>query len=122
MLHYCSRLDVLSPGTRLDGSARSLEHFAGLAVAVPLSTVADDQNLVESSLAQVVARPMIKRPRVSDATLRTPLRPLFPEGLSATRAPKQLRSEALVAFDEQRFRRLYNSDDRRVGKAGVRTL
>src|SRR3546814_6547531 len=48
VLHYDSRLDVLSPGTRLDGSARSLEHFAGLAVAVPLSTVADDQNLVES--------------------------------------------------------------------------
>src|SRR3546814_11667976 len=93
MLHYCSRLDVLSPGTRLDGSARSLEHFAGLAVAVPLSTVADDQNLVESSLAQVVARPMIKRPRVSDATLRKQLRPLVREGLSATPALKQLRPE-----------------------------
>lgn len=107
LLHYDARLDVLSPGTRLDGAARSIEHFAQLAAAIPLSTVAADQALIESALAQIVARPVIKRPRVSDASLRKYIRPFVREGLSATSALKQLRSQALIACEERRFRRLY---------------
>ncbi|WP_394541516.1 DUF6884 domain-containing protein [Lysobacter enzymogenes] len=107
LLHYDARLDVLSPGTRLDGAARSVEHFAQLAAAMPLSTVAADQVLIESSLSQVVAHPAIKRPRVTDASLLSYIRPLVREGISATSALKQLRSQALVACEERRFRRLY---------------
>src|SRR3546814_19003578 len=36
-LHYDSRLDVLSPGTRLDGQARRLGQFVGLPAALPRS-------------------------------------------------------------------------------------
>lgn len=107
MLRYDARLDVLSPGTRLDGAARSLVHFAQFAAAVPMTTVAADQALVESALARVVAHPFIRRPRVTDAALRKYIRPLVREGLSATSALKQLRSQALVACEERRFRRLY---------------
>ena len=107
LLFYDARLDVLAPGTRLDGAARSLVHFALLAATVPVSTVAADQALIESALAQVVARPVIKRPRVTDAALRKYIRPFVREGLSATSALKQLRSQVLVACEERRFRRLY---------------
>ena len=107
VVRYDTRLDVLSPGTRLDASSRALAHFATLVSHRSISSVDSDHSLVDVALASFVRREVIKRPRLSDAELHKHVLRLARRGLSATSALKQLRSKACVACEEQRFRRAY---------------
>ncbi len=106
-IQYDVRLNVLNPGMRMDAAARALAHFARLIASIPVGSVEDDQQAVESALANI-SRPVAeKRPRVSDETLSEHIVCLARRGLSATNALRYLRCEAHMACEERRFRRLY---------------
>lgn len=106
-IQYDVRLNVLNPGTRMDAAARALAHFARLIASMPVGSVEDDQQAVESALADIPRPVAEKRPRVSDETLSEHIVYLARRGLSATNALRYLRCEAHMACEERRFRRLY---------------
>ena len=107
LITYDDRLNQVIPGTRLDGASRALAHFAGLVAACPMTSAEADQGLVESALSTVELVVPASRKRVSDATIAKQIARFVRQGLSATNALKRLRSEAQVACEERRFRRLY---------------
>lgn len=107
LITYDDRLNKIIPGTRLDGASRALAHFAGLVATRPITDVEADQGLVDTSLSTVKLAVPVSRQRVSDAALAKHVARFIRHGLSATNALKRLRSEAQVACEERRFRRLY---------------
>lgn len=107
LITYDDRLNQIIPGTRLDGASRALAHFAGLVATSPMASVEADQGLVNTTLSTVELVVPVSRQRVSDAALAKHVARFIRHGLSATNALKRLRSEAQVACEERRFRRLY---------------
>ena len=107
LITYDDRLNQIIPGTRLDGASRALAHFAGLVTTCPMANVEADQSLVDTALSTVEHVVPVSRQRMSDAALAKHVARFIRHGLSATSALKRLRSEARVACEERRFRRLY---------------
>lgn len=107
LITYDDRLNQFIPGTRLDGASRALAHFADLVATCPMANVEADQSLVDATLLAVELVVPASRQRVSDAALAKHVARFIRHGLSATNALKRLRSEAQVACEEGRFRRLY---------------
>ena len=107
IITYDDRLNQISPGPRLDGASRALAHFAKLVAESPMVAAEADQALVDAALSAVKLPVPASRERVSDAVLAKHVARFVRHGLSATKALKRLRSEAQVACEERRFRRLY---------------
>ncbi|MET3653108.1 hypothetical protein ABIC75_002844 [Dyella japonica] len=107
LIRYDDRLNEIIPGTRLDGASRALAHFAKLVATCPLANPEADQSLVDTALSAVQLPVPASRKRVSDAVLAIHVDRFIRLGLSATNALKRLRSEAQIACEEGRFRRLY---------------
>ena len=109
VMPYDARLDVVSPGTRMDYPSRALAHFAKLVVAQPMQTAAADAALVSTALASTPAPPSSLRPKVSDDQLLEHIQKLVQRGVPPTRALRELRQEMGIACEQGRFRRLYTS-------------
>lgn len=106
IIPFDARLDVISPGTRLNGAARQLVHFSDLVTSQPIGSVKQDQALVDKAFASLEVPSAISRERANDAVLLKRINGLAREGLSATSALRRLRDVGM-ACEEQRFRRLY---------------
>lgn len=106
IIPFDTRLDVISPGTRLNGAARQLVHFSDLVTALPIGSVEQDLELVDKAFACLEVPSVISRERADDAALLKRIDGLAREGLSATSALRRLR-EVGMACEERRFRRLY---------------
>lgn len=108
VLYYDQRLDSISPGIKLDAAARALVHFGELTAQIPITTVEDDQALIELALEPIQVQPGIQRVRWDDDTLREHLRPWASQGLPLKAALRRLRDDSRVSCEERRFRRLYD--------------
>lgn len=106
IIPFDARLDVISPGTRLNGAARQLVHFSDLVTSQPIGSVKQDQALVDKAFASLEVPSAISRERANDAALLKRINGFAREGLSATSALRRLRDFGM-ACEEQRFRRLY---------------
>lgn len=107
LITYDDRLNQIIPGTRIDGASRALAHFSSLVATRQMANVEADQSLVDNALSTVEHVVPVSRQRVSDAVLAKHVARFIKHGLSATTALSRLRSEAQVACEERRFRRLY---------------
>ncbi len=107
VIFYDDRLDVLSPGTRLDAGARALAHFAALTHSCPVTDVHADQVIVKTALSGVSPPDAPVRQRLSDEMLKEQLACFARAGLSASVALRRLRDDVQIACEERRFRRLY---------------
>jgi len=105
-LRYDSRLDVVSPGVGFDRAVRELTHFGSLIADIPLRSFDDDQMAVSASLANIPHKKLVRRTRVSDATLAENVRRFVAHGESMSCALKKMRSNGL-ACEEARFRKMF---------------
>jgi len=108
VMAYDQRLDLISPGIKLDAGARALEHFCSLVKHQPMLDSSGDQDLIRHALKPINLPAPASRVRMDDAELRAHIAPWAAEGLSAQRALRRLRDHSQVSCEQRRFQRLYD--------------
>jgi len=107
---YDGRLDVLSPGAKVDFAQRAMAHFAGESRRYSkfMGSDTDGQRQWVLEVMRTTKAPRrTKRSPIDDQALAECVRPLAQSGMSFTRILRRLRDDEKISCGEDRLMRTY---------------